>query len=356
MTFERKGSRGGSQARRRRPARGERLEDGGPSSAEWKACEVCRRRPSIPRAAEPRRAGRRPPRPARRPRRAPGALTAARASSGPPSSGAQLRLGQRHGEHGARRQRLHQPAALRHQAPARPPARRRRPGRRPRTRRGCGRASPPGAPPRTSTAAPGRTRRRRGPAGRAAVRSSRRAASPPSAGRRIEQLAQVEPEVRRRSSSAQRSSSRAEDRLALVEAARHAGVLRALAGEEEGDRAARPASGAGGEQPARDRAPPRAARGVLGDVAADQRPGGAAKARRARPAGCRRRRPGSSSGVAPAGARPGWSPSAAPAPSAAARREQQELPAGRDGAATARGGPAPPPGPRARWCRRCRTS
>ena len=149
------------------------------------------------------------------------------------------------------------------QAQARPRGRGRRPGRRPCTRPGCSRARArgpdaplhPGAGPGRLDGEEGRLgdRRcgragagsRRGPPRRGAARMSARRA----AGFGLRAGAGGDRASRRSSpcsgsrTSAARSSSRAEHGLVAVEPERHARVVVAEAGEQEGDRAARPCPG-----------------------------------------------------------------------------------------------------------------
>ena len=296
----------------------------------------------MPRAASSRRQRRRRRAPGRPPPRARGPLTAASARP-PPSSGTQLGLRQRDREHRARRHRGHQPAALgdqrqgvreredagqagrhvladavadhrrRPHAPGHPePGQRVLDG----EQRGLGEAVRSGAasvrhPPRNRTA---RSRRSR-----------------PSSGS---------------SSSPAAVELGAEDRLGAVELRRHAGVLGALAGEQEGH-GARPRRRRRGAAPGR--SPASAAHGVR------RRRGRGPRARRSK-----RRRPTCRVKAASARSSPGGS--------ADARRGGRGRPRGRRrrapraaGAATGRPAspappPAPPPGRRGRWCRRCRTS
>ena len=240
------------------------------------------------------------------------------------------------------------PAAPRSAAPARrprgarPPARGRRPGRRPRTRRGCSRAAPRARSPSsiqsraraysTANSAGWATAVR---ASGAPARGSRaaehgRRSGPPllsSPGRRDSTSRRSSPRCGCRS-SAQRSTSRAEDRLVV---GRGRAPCPRTGPPGRGSRKATgrsPASSTRLQQPAADRA--RAGRGAasLRAVAADQRaavreaPGG-------RPGACRRRPARLAPRCAPrcAGQRGPW-----PSPSAVAvRAERSRSCQGRDG-------------------------
>ena len=256
VTFERKGMRGGAQRDRAQPARRSARQRPAPSSREWKACEVCsrrqRRRPAPASRASQRR---RPPRRARRPRRRAGALTAARRQLGGRAAARTSASRQRHGEHGAGRQLLRSAGRARPPAPARPPASS-TPARQAATYSprlwpsiACG-PHPP-AHPQPGQRVLDDEQRRLGEAG-LGERSARSAARGPAAraGRRLRPprpSAAGKSSSRRssprcgRSSSAQRSTSPRKTGSLVVEAARHARVLRPLAREQEGDRRRSPA-------------------------------------------------------------------------------------------------------------------
>ena len=190
-----------------------------------------------------------------------------------------------------------------------------------------------GARPTASRAAPARTRRRRAPAGRSTVCAQpravglgrpRRAGRAPRAGRARGAAA---------SASAQRVDLAAEHRLARVEPAAHADVLRRPGrgtGTRPGGRARLPAAG--------EHAPRIAPRETTATASSTPRHDQRAPVRerpRGRAGACRRRRPGSQLGMLAQVRRPG-APSRPRAPSRV-RAESTSSCAGRDGAVAALG-------------------
>ena len=261
-----------------------------------------------------------------------------------------------------RRQLLHQRGRARRPAPGRRRARRRRPGRRPRTRRGCGRAAPAGRTPQAIHSRASAYSTANTPAGRARRSSARRCRLRPSSARQpcLRRLRRPPGRAARAGraracgSEAARRSGRPRARKTgsvSVELARHARVLRALAGEQEGDRR-------GGSPPPARRAAARGSR------ACERRHGVLARRGRPAPRRCSKARRPDLERVGDVGqvGSSGWLSQVAG--EAVGRRLQRGRRCAPRAAAAASGPrrrrrarrPAPPPAPRGRWCRRCRTS
>ena len=366
VTFERKGIAGRLQRASAATAPRQRADDRLHHRASGRRARCAAAAPATPAAASRRSS---PPTAVQRTRddaepgavdRGEGELRAAAAAAAPPRAAA--------------RRASRRPAAPRSAGPrgdqvaGRPRARARRPGRRPRTRRGCSRSAPAAGSPQAiqsraraySTAKSAgwakSVRLERGRRSRPGSAPSRRRRSIPpscgasaSSGRIEERSRRSTPEVAARASAAQTVERLAEDRLACVEPARHAGYCSPEPGKQEGDRRGRAVSStpstaasglARGERAGR-------LRGVPADHGAPVLEGAAAG-----PGGCRPRRPAARvrmrRQMLAQGGRRGVQRGRGCAPRGAG--------AARGATAPRAPAAAPPRAPRGRWCRRCRTS